>query len=251
MAEFICSNQELELEKKNLLSTIMTLKGQTLTHRNGFKHTILNVFENGNIETTTGKIFSILGLKSFNLSDEFIKQYNTYFDKEKRIDDIEKSINNYHYKLVGASNYYREKFYDELIGNLPYENIISANKRASDPQYLKLNISDEFYLENNLNKNSFELGINTSYSLLSTFVIVDGIENREEFMKRARKIIKSSGSNYIVKEASVGDKDSRSIGVRIHNNAKLYVDNFETSIEYLKELIKDTLYIIKNVGMFN
>ena len=70
-------------------------------------------------------------------------------------------------------------------------------------------------------------------------------------MKRARKIIKASGSNYIVKEASVGDKDSRSIGIRIHNNAKLYVDNFETSIEYLKELIKDTLYIIKNVGMFN
>ncbi len=251
MTNFICANQELELGKKNLISAIMTLKGQTLSHRNGSLHTISNVFENGNIETTAGKVFSILGLKSFNLSDDFINQYDNYYDNEKRIDNIEKSINNYHYNLVGASTYYREKFYDELIGNLPYKNIISANKRASDPQYLKLNISDEFYLENNLNKNSFELGINTSYSLLSTFVIVDGIENREEFMKRARKIIKASGSNYIVKEASVGDKDSKSIGVRIHNNAKLYVDNFETSIEYLKELIKDTLYIIKNVGMFN
>ena len=251
MTNFICANYELELGKKNLIAAIMTLKGQTLTHRNGSLHTISNVLDNGNIETTAGKMFSILGLKSFNLSDDLINQYDNYYDNKKRINSIEKSFSNNHDGLVGASDRLREEFYDKLISNLPYENVIGANKRPSDPQYLKLNISDDFYLENNIDKNSFELGINTSYSLLSTFVIVDGIENREEFMKRAKKLIKEAGSNYIVKEASVGDKDSRSIGIRIHNNIKLYIDNYEASIEYLKELIKDTLFIIKNSGMFN
>ena len=251
MTNFICANQELELGKKYLIANIKALKGKTITHRNGFKHTISDVLDNGNIETTEGKVFSILGLKSFNLANDLINQYDNYYATEKRINNIEKSINTYHNGLAVTCDSLKEEFYDELISNLPYEGVIGANKRPSDPQYLKLNISDEFYLDNNLNKNSFELGINTSYSLLSTFVIVDGIENRELFIKRAKRIIKAVGSNYIVKEASVGDKDSRKIGIRIHNNVKLYTDTYEVSIEYIKELIRDTLYIIKNVGMFN
>ncbi len=251
MTKFISLNHDLELAKENLIATLKTLNGQTLTHQNGTKHTIANVLDNGDIETANGKTFSLVGLKSFKLPDGLQNKYDNYFSNKERIESIGNNMRSYQKELVvGANSELREKFYDMLISKLPYNNVIGANKRPIDPQYLKLNLSDDFYLDNGLDKNAFEVGINVSYSLLATFVIVNGTEARDLFIERAKTIVEATGVNYVVEPASLSDNENGRVGVRIHNYSKLFIDNYDAAIEFIKELIRDTLHLIKFTGVF-
>ena len=251
MTYFAFVNNELKEKKDNLISLLKETIGKKIKYGNGNEYTIKSV-DSKYIDTVEGKVFSIDNLDVSGFDASIANSYNQYFALNMKYSNLFKNMKYLSGTLIGTDVNEREHFFDKLISELPYDYIDSGNKRKGDPHYLNLNVSDKYFKDNCIDKNSFYLGVNIADSRLATFVIVDGVNNREEFIKRIKEIIKYNNiSSYVIEQASLGNEDGKQMGIRIHHNLNLYKNNYEISIDYLKELIKDTLYLIKETNMFS
>lgn len=246
----LCAAKDLESQKENLVGLLKETVGKTIKYANGNTYTIKNVDSNY-IETVEGKVFGIDNLDISGFDENIANSYNQYIALNNKYSNFLKNMKYSKGTLVGSDTKYREEFFNEFLKQLPFDNIVDGNKRSSDPHYLHLNLKDEFYSDNDFKKGSFFVGINIAFSLLSTYVYVEGAENRAPFIDKIRQIFKDNGISHVVEEASIGDEDSKMLGIRIHDNFELYLENYSDSIAYLLELLRDTLYVIKEAKMFS
>ncbi len=243
---YLVLNQQLNEMERTIKSDLSKMVGKTIRHNNGKEYDIKSVADNY-IETTNGSTFMMDSLVNFKINDEFNELLNKYVNIKENSDEAIK-----HLKYPRGSrcwgNENRSLFWDKVIEKLPYSSVTGANKRESDPHYLHLNLSDEFYNSTGYNKSNLQIGFNIGYLELAVYVIVKGDDARKKFISGVRKAFKVNGKQiHKVKEGSQSE-DGIECGIRITDGYSLYTDEFDSSAEYLLELLNDTLYAIEKVG---
>lgn len=255
MINLICKKEELNQMKGNLGLMLKSLIGKTIINKNGNSYSVKDVNGNGDIITTIGKVFPFASIDVFKLDDELLK---CYIDYKKELNYFENMHINLKYPddvAVKSNSAGREEFFDMLLSKLNLKEFDGGIKRTGDPHYLHLNLVDDYFKNRNIKKSDLELGVNVSNSNLAVYLIFNDIDKRNNFIDASNENLKKLNVKHIIEEASrnsIKNNDNRhTFGVRVYDcDYELHYGNFEDEAIYVIELLKDTMYLLDNAGIF-
>ncbi len=243
---YLVLGQRLNEMERTLKRELARMVGKTIRHNNGKEYEISSVSDNY-IETTNGKTFILTSLTNFNVNAEFNSLLAEYIEAKNNGEETIKRLK----QPVGTCSFSavdRSMFWDKILERLPYKDVLGGNKRDGDPQYLHLNLSDEFYDRTGYTRSNLSIGFNLGCLELAVYVIVRGTEAKRKMMSGIKRAIKVNGHQaHKVKEGRQSE-DGNECGIRITDEYALYSGEFNASIDYLLELLDDTLHAIEKVG---
>lgn len=145
--------------------------------------------------------------------------------------------------LVGSNKEERNKFFSEIISALSFEDIEYGFTKVNQDHYLNFKLTDSFFRHNNI-RTTIQLGVNTAHGLISAHVVVDSVDCRTKTIESFKNYFKENGIVHKVESVSNQMEDGL-VGIRIHDDFKLYNDKYYLSARYTLSLIEDVLNAMK------
>ena len=144
---------------------------------------------------------------------------------------------------VGSNNEERNKFFSEIIFALASEDIEYGFTKINQDHYLNFKLTDGFFKRNNI-RTTIQLGVNTAHGLISAHVVVDSVDCRTKTIESFKNYFRDNGIVHKVEPVSNQMEDGL-VGIRIHDDFKLYNDKYYLSARYTLSLIEDVLNAMK------